>query len=56
VNDPLAPARGFSGKLCGNPLAWRLTDMGWSDRIALKAWLARMRTNMAPIVDAGWVP
>lgn len=25
VNTPSASADGFSGKLCGNPLAWRLT-------------------------------
>jgi hypothetical protein len=32
VNAPSASADGFSGKLCGNPLAWRVTDSSCRDR------------------------
>ena len=34
VNTPSPKGAGFSGKLCGNPLAWRHTDGRWQRRNA----------------------
>jgi hypothetical protein len=38
------------------PEGRKVAPLGWSDRVSLKAWLARMDDAMAPIVKAGWLP